>query len=269
MVEPRVSLEELLAQAGVPRGEVVLLQGGDMGPVLRCGRVVVKLPHDGRPTPRFLSEARGLRALGAHVRVPEVLLASEHGLVMSWLSPGPSNPEALGRALATLHAVTAEHYGSAHPVYLGRWQMAAGFSDFTEDWWPRRLEPLLRATRGTLGTALARQVEIMGTQTPYTLEGPVMLHGDLWHGNVLHTLDGPALIDPAHWCGERAVDLAMMRLFGGFEGRCMAAYEEVLPVSPETSRAADCFQLLFLLVHVHFFGAAYVSQTAALLRRLC
>ena len=48
-------------------------------------------------------------------------------------------------------------------------------------------------------------------------EPPARLHGDLWGGNLLVDESGaPCLIDPAVYGGHREMDLAMMRLFGGF-----------------------------------------------------
>ena len=64
-------------------------------------------------------------------------------------------------------------------------------------------------------------------------EPPARLHGDLWGGN-LHVDEhgAPCLIDPAVYGGHREIDLAMMRLFGGFGARVFRAYEEAFPLSP-------------------------------------
>jgi len=87
------------------------------------------------------------------------------------------------------------------------------------------------------------------------------LHGDLWGGN-LHADDGgrPCLIDPAVYGGHREVDLAMMRLFGGFSERVFAAYEEAWPLAPGAEARVPVYQLYPLLVHVNLFGGAYVGS---------
>jgi hypothetical protein len=41
----------------------------------------------------------------------------------------------------------------------------------------------------------------------------------------------PCLIDPAVYGGHREMDLAMMRLFGGFKRRTFAAYAEAYPLA--------------------------------------
>src|SRR5215207_4748885 len=104
---------------------------------------------------------------------------------------------------------------------------------------------------------------------PAEEDGPSLLHGDLWSGNVISAAGAPALIDPAVYRGHREVDLAMTELFGGFDARFYAAYEEAWPLLPgyrEARRAV--YQLYYLLVHVNLFGGSYVGQTAALLRRV-
>ena len=98
--------------------------------------------------------------------------------------------------------------------------------------------------------------ELVGPDEP-----PARLHGDLWGGNLHVDESGaPCLIDPAVYGGHREIDLAMMRLFGGFGHRVFAAYDEVFPLAPEASERIDLYQLYPLLVHVNLFGGSYVGS---------
>jgi fructosamine-3-kinase len=101
---------------------------------------------------------------------------------------------------------------------------------------------------------------------PAEADGPSLLHGDLWGGNVLAAPGGPALIDPAVYRGHREADLAMTELFGGFGGGFQAAYREAWPLQPGYPARRAVYQLWYLLVHVNLFGGGYVAQTAAVLR---
>lgn len=65
------------------------------------------------------------------------------------------------------------------------------------------------------------------------------------------------------------MDLAMMRLFGGFSARVFAAYEEAFPLSPGARERVALWQLYPLLVHVNLFGGGYVSQVADRLSAYC
>ena len=60
---------------------------------------------------------------------------------------------------------------------------------------------------------------------------------------------------PAAYGGHRELDLAMMRLFGGFEERTFAAYDEAFPLAPGHEERVPLYQLYFLLVHLNLFAA--------------
>src|SRR6185312_14309086 len=73
---------------------------------------------------------------------------------------------------------------------------------------------------------------------------PARLHGDLWGGNLLCDDRGaPCLIDPAVYGGHREIDLAMMRLFGGFGARVFEAYEETAPLAEGHAARVTLYQL--------------------------
>jgi fructosamine-3-kinase len=78
----------------------------------------------------------------------------------------------------------------------------------------------------------------------------------------------PCLIDPAVYGGHREVDLAMMRLFGGFGPRVFAAYAETYPLAPGHEDRVPLYQLYPLLVHVNLFGGPYVSGVVSAVSRL-
>lgn len=255
-MDPRALLDRAgLSAAGPP----VPLAGGDMGRVWRLGRYVVKT-HANPPPGLFPAEARGLMALtAAGVRTPQVHWVGEEGIVQDYLPPGPDDWEGLAGMLANLHRRRTARYGAEETVYLGRFALPAGRSaDWRGFWFQKRLVPLLGVTQPQLG-GLSKQVRRFAYEFDWPSEGPALIHGDLWNGNVLMSTEGPALIDPSVWYGERAVDLAMMQLFGGFPETFWSAYEEALPLPAELRAALPAYSLYFLLVHVHFFGRGYVG----------
>ena len=73
-------------------------------------------------------------------------------------------------------------------------------------------------------------------------------------------------MDPAAYGGHREVDLAMMRLFGGFPASCFAAYEEAWPLAPGHEDRVALYQLYPLLVHAVLFGGAYGGSVQRALR---
>ena len=79
----------------------------------------------------------------------------------------------------------------------------------------------------------------------------------------------PCLIDPAVYGGHREIDLAMMRLFGGFGARVFAAYKEAFPLADGHQERVALYQLYPLMVHVNLFGGGYVGSVESALARLC
>ena len=100
-------------------------------------------------------------------------------------------------------------------------------------------------------------------------EPAALLHGDLWGGNYMVDAEGtPVLIDPAAYCGRREADLAMTRLFGGFDARFYAAYEEVWPLAPGSTERLEIYKLYHLLNHLNLFGESYLRQVMDVVDRL-
>jgi fructosamine-3-kinase len=91
----------------------------------------------------------------------------------------------------------------------------------------------------------------------------------LWSGNLHVQASGdPALIDPSSYFGHREVDLAMSRLFGGFDPLFYTAYSEAWPLLPDHERRSPAYQLYYLLVHLNLFGSGYRAGCLGCLRSL-
>ena len=255
------------------------LSGGDINEAfevsLEDGAGVFVKTHPNPPHGMFGAEARGLRWLqnAAAIRVPRVVAVSDERpayLALELLVPAKRQPEfdeELGRSLAALHAFGAPSFGLDHDNFIGRLtQVNTAVDDWPSFYWTSRLEPQLRlaADRGLIDGGTRSSFERLRVRLPECLgpdEPPSRLHGDLWGGNLHVDETGrPCLIDPAVYGGHREVDLAMMRLFGGFGERVFAAYEEAWPLAPGAGARLSLYQLYPLLVHVNLFGGSYVGS---------
>jgi fructosamine-3-kinase len=228
------------------------------------------------PALAFQREAEGLAWLAeaAAVRIPRVVATSEGSdpgfLALERIEPGPRSPaseERLGRELAALHRAGAPSFGLADDNFLATLpQDNRPLTDWASFYRERRLRPLLdRArARGLVGRSLSARFDALFARMPQLVgpeEPPARLHGDLWGGNWLVDAAGtPHLIDPAVYGGHREIDLAMMRLFGGFGRRVFDAYEEAAPLAPGAEERVELYQLYPLLAHVVMFGGGYVGQ---------
>jgi len=243
--------------------------GGDINRAL-CLELVggrrVFVKYNARSAPgMFEAEAQGLTWLAEAEALPvPMVLAVGSGslpfLALEWVESGRQRAdfdEALGRGLAALHDATPTGFGLDHDNFIGSLaQDNTPLGDWPRFYAERRIGPLMRdavdarllpsATQRLLEDVVARMAELVGPPEP-----PSRLHGDLWGGNSMCGPDGgPMLIDPAVYGGHREVDLAMMRLFGGFGARVFAAYAEAHPLSPASALSA-------------------AGARAALRRRLC
>jgi fructosamine-3-kinase len=267
------------------------VSGGDINDAyalsLADGRRLFAKANDRAQRGMFAAEARGLAWLAeaGALRIPEVVAAArpedEHQFLVLELvatgSPARDFDERLGRGLAALHRFGAPGFGLDHDNFVGSLPQSNASSPGST--WPefyrtRRLEPLLRraADRGLASPRMRQGFhrlfdaldDLCGPPEP-----PARLHGDLWGGNLLCDDRGtPCLIDPAVYGGHREIDLAMMRLFGGFGGRVFDAYAEAAPLADGHHERVTLYQLYPLMVHVNLFGGSYVGSVESALDRL-
>jgi fructosamine-3-kinase len=242
--------------------------------------------NDRSPRGMFAAEARGLGWLGAAdaLRIPKVVAVaspeSPHQFLVLELvatgAPARDFDEKLGRGLAALHRRGAPGFGLDHDNFIG-WlpQANAAARTWAEFYRARRLEAQVRraADEGRASPRMRQGFdrlfraldELCGPAEP-----PARLHGDLWGGNLLCDDRGaPCLVDPAVYGGHREIDLAMMRLFGGFGPRVFDAYDEAWPLAEGHRERVSLYQLYPLMVHVNLFGGGYVGSVEAALERLC
>jgi fructosamine-3-kinase len=272
-----------LVTAEAPRG------GGDINDAFQLtladGRRAFAKLNDRAPPGFFEAEARGLRWLAAAgaLQLPEVLGVGdgEGGaspfLLLEWIEPAVRArdfDERLGQGLAALHRAGAPEFGLDHDNFIALLpQDNRSESTWAAFYRTRRLEPLFERARqrGFWDTTLDRARDRLLAQLPERVgpdEPPARLHGDLWGGNLHVGAQGqPLLIDPAVYAGHREIDLAMMRLFGGFGERAFDAYASSYPLAPGHRERVALYQLYPLLVHLCSFGMGYLGQVKSCIAR--
>ncbi len=265
------------------------------------GRRLFAKTNGARHLPLLEAEADGLAALAAAAAgdpvVPRPLHWGERDgqalLLLEWLplqgsavgrrpppgagdSAGAGGWWGLGAALARLHR---RSLGEADGRFGWHRDNAIGASPQPNGWRGRwgeffaeqRLGPQL-AWAARRGRRLAG-AEALLVRVPQWLEShgaePCLVHGDLWSGNAALLEDGRgALFDPAVHRGDREVDLAMARLFGGVPEAFFAGYAATWPLPEGHRRRVELYNLYHLLNHANLFGGSYWSQSQQSLQAL-
>ena len=280
----RLCIESLL---GSPITSITHVAGGDINEAHRAectdGRHFFIKTNPNAPSEMFQREAEGLAWLkGKHgLRVPEVFHSSKVGepayLIMEWIEPGrrlANFDEKLGRGLATLHSESPGQFGWHADNFIGHLPQSNTLEPtWIEFYRNQRLLPQIKmaSRKRKLSSSAMKTLEhlLAGLENhlPNT-ERPARLHGDLWSGNVHTDKSGhPVLIDPAVYGGHREIDLAMMKLFGGFSERTFRAYHESYPLEAGWESRIELYQLYPLLVHVNLFGGHYAQSVERIANR--
>ena len=236
-------------------------------------------------------------AEGSGLVVPQPLamglVGGEAVLVLPWLDLGlgrGADPTrtwaAVGAGLARLHrrSLVAPlgpgdrlgSYGWCRDNAIGTAPQANGWmANWSRFFGERRLAPqletLARSGRTLAGAAalLERLDDLLAGHQP----DACLVHGDLWSGNLdalarssQPGLDGSplavgAIFDPAPYRGDREVDLAMARLFGGVPQAFFDGYGSEWPLPAGHRERISLYNLYHQINHANLFpGGGYHRQ---------
>ncbi len=252
------------------------LSGGDINEAyqisLSSGRTLFLKRNRQFKAHFFKAEAGGLAALrqSKSLRVPQVILVDyiedSAVLVQEYIdrkAPSADYAHQLGLGLSALHRNTHPSFGWEKDNFIGS---LAQNNTFVKDWPDFYAEyRILSQVRSAFDANLLspkdlKMVESFLKAYPHLVpkEKPALLHGDLWSGNVISDEKGaPVWIDPAVYYGHREMDLAMMKLFGGFSEAVFSTYQEHFPLEANWQERIPYHQLYPLLVHLNLFGSSY------------
>lgn len=197
-------------------------------------------------------------------------------LVMEYLpkeTAGESFWTTFGHQLAALHKNTNEHFGLAYDNYIGSLpQSNKQTTTWTEFYATQRILLLIKIAFDAkkCDSSDTRMVEKFCNKLDalFSKEQPSLLHGDLWSGNFMATINNkPAVFDPAIYYGHREMDIGMSLLFGGFDKTFYSHYNEAWPLEKDWIKRVDVTQLYPLLVHLNLFGGHYYNSVREILKK--
>jgi fructosamine-3-kinase len=275
-----ISVKSIETALGTKLEQVSTISGGSPRGVYRVdtgrGRFCVKTCAS-EDNASIAAERAGLGEIGstATVNLPVIAAYGNDFLVLEWLNPRPATSSQwrlLARQLLDLHRSGAEQFGFHGDGFCG---MSPQLNDWcshgVEFFVTRRLQVQARRARDNDLISAADVIaldSLCGKLESYVPEMPaVLVHGDLWSGNVIFTDSSPYIIDPAAYYGWAETDLAMTRLFGGFPEKFYQQYFDLSSLPGGFNDRVDLYNLYHLLNHLNLFGKSYYQRVSSILKR--
>lgn len=230
----------------------------------------------------FIREAHGLKELfkPGVIKIPQVYGFDKNYILLEFVAGSNKQgnfSEDFGRKFAHMHKFTNKSYGFYEDNFIGsNPQINTTSGEESNNWvqfyFNKRIifQIELAESLGNSTPELRKAVAALEWKIENIItdngENPSLLHGDLWGGNYIVGNDGLAcLIDPAVYYGNREADLAMTKLFGGFDKIFYSAYNEVYPFLPGYDYRENIYKLYHVLNHLNLFGGGYYSQALSLI----
>lgn len=242
-------------------------------------KIAIKINETNRFPGMFEKEAHGLELLrkAESFKIPEVInygVSSQHSyLLLEWLPSGNKTSDfwdSFAQCLATLHQNSSSVFGLNIDNYIGSLPQynKSKIDNSAQFYIEKRLKPQFKIAidQGFRFKNLNKFYHQLENEIPN--EQASLIHGDLWAGN-FHCTEGeiPALIDPAVAYASREMDLAMMKLFGGFPPEVFTHYDSIFALKEDWEQRIKIWQLYYLLVHLNLFGVSYLSQVNRIVDR--
>jgi len=230
----------------------------------------------------FYKEANGLNEIekSKTIRVPSVITVTDVYILLEYIASSSKSKqfwEDFGRRFAQMHKYSSNVFGFYEDNYIGSNPQFNNTAEnekqcWTEFYWNKRLlyQFHLAEKNGYSDYDLRNSFKLLESRIDKILnqenEKPSLLHGDLWSGNFIADDRGNAcVIDPAVYYGNREADLAMTKLFGGFDEKFYKSYNEEYPFKDGYEYRENIYKLYHVLNHLNLFGVSYKSNAINLI----
>ncbi|NWJ52711.1 MAG: fructosamine kinase family protein [Bacteroidetes bacterium] len=246
------------------------------------GNFFIKLNNSIQYPEMFLLEAEGLNLLSSQniIKTPNVIAFNTTTdtafIILEYIKEVTKSSDFwfdFGLRLASLHKTSSNLFGLEKTNYIGSIKQCNDqYNTWTDFFAICRIEYLFKqaTNKGLLSLNLHKSIDKLFQLLDeiFQKEPASLVHGDLWSGNfMINTDEQPVLIDPAVYFGHREMDIAMSRLFGGFNQTFYEAYTEAYPLDNGWMERVDICNLYPLLVHVLLFGQQYANEVTRILRK--
>ena len=204
--------------------------------------------------------------------IPEVVayknIKNVEILLIEWIDMQNFDQKKLGKGLGEMHLNSAESnpkmFGLSVEGFIGITDQKKGWEDNWIDCFLnlRIIPQLLILKQRILDKETINKVkEKIKSELLNHKPINVLVHGDLWSGNVGIEKNGKGVIfDPASWWADNEVDIAMTKLFGGFRKEFYEEYNKLFPKKKGFEKRIIIYNFYHILNHANMFGGGYLNQ---------
>ena len=246
--------------------------------VLLKNNLKVFVKYQNTPNDLLIKEAKELQLLAKFVDTPEILFVDNNILILSYLDiSGSVNQVELAQALAKLHNKIMPYFGFLFDNKIGITPQYNAVGKNITNWrvfyWHYRLvKQIDLAYKNKLitdyeHTKLLSIKDTLPEMIPNYIK-PVLLHGDLWYGNIISVDTKPYFIDTACYYGHNEVDLALTYMFGGFDTIFYNTYYAIHNKQGDFELRKPLYMLYHYLNHLNIFGSGYLSGVNSCLNKI-
>jgi len=207
-----------------------------------------------------------------YLLVPKVIrykkIQNAEILLLEWIDMENHDQKKLGKGLAIMHLNSQNRnfkkFGYSVEGFIGTNPQIKGWDENWSDFFIRyRLNPQLSfLNENILSSEIIKNLQskiklILSKHEPVCS----LVHGDLWSGNIgVEKGFKGVIFDPASWWADYEVDIAMSKLFGGFDNDFYDEYYKINQRLEDYKIRHEIYNLYHILNHANMFGGSYVSQ---------
>jgi len=189
-------------------------------------------------------------------------------LLMEWIDMQNFDQKNLGKGLAEMHLNSTEsnpkNFGYPVEGFIGLTNQKKGWeNNWLDCFLNLRIIPQLSILKSNFldKETIHKVKEKIKSELLNHKPINTLVHGDLWSGNVGVNKNGKGVIfDPACWWADNEVDIAMTKLFGGFEKEFYEEYHKIFPIKKGFEKRIIIYNFYHILNHANMFGGSYLNQ---------
>ena len=189
-------------------------------------------------------------------------------LLIEWIDMENFDQKKLGKGLGEMHLNSSESntkfFGYPIEGFIGLTDQKKGWEENWIDCFLNlRIKPQLSILKSNIidNETINKVIEKIRSELLNHEPINTLVHGDLWSGNIGVDKSGKGVIfDPASWWADNEVDIAMTRLFGGFEKEFYEEYHKIFPIKKDYEKRIILYNFYHILNHANMFGGSYSNQ---------